>query len=146
MHWRSSLGACGLFAAAVAVALAADWWRARNSAPAPVDLEVPARMARANQVAARTDGPPPWPRGNCFFLALEPLRPDARWLSVVNMHYENFARVVRDLDLETVRVRPVGDHRCLVTDPRIPRNWLLDEPCGICVPPPVRRELIEAYP
>jgi hypothetical protein len=142
MRWRSHLGVCGLVAAAVALALVADWWLASNRTPPPADpptdLVVPARAVQATLVGFQHDGPPQWPRGNCF--AVSP------GLSVANMHLENFARAVRDLGLETVAVRRVGDGRCLVTDPRIPRDWLLAEPCPTCTPPEVRRELTEAYP
>jgi hypothetical protein len=146
MRWRTQIGVCGLVTVVATVTLAVEWWRTRN------DLDVPARAGWRTCVSFASPppwprpGPPPWRGGNCFSLAPVSGPPDGPGLFVVNMHVENFERVVRDLGLETVRVHRIEGNRCLVTDPRIPRSWLLTEPCTTCLPPHVARELTETHP
>jgi len=139
MRCESDRGVCGLVAALIIVAVAADWWMARQRPP---DMDVPAEVGWMTVVGYPNNErtPPPWPGGNCFSLADEPQ------MHVVNMHAANFARIVRDLGLETVRVRRVGKSQCLVIDPRIPRSWLMTAPCTICTPPDLARDLAAAYP
>jgi hypothetical protein len=109
----------------------------------PLDqvLVLPARAVGSTQVGYNTKGPPPWPKGNCFWLSPEPRDRAAPKYHVVNMHAENFERVVRDLGIVTVEVLLVSKAHCLIVDPRIPRAWLRDAPCEICSPPAVRQRL-----
>ena len=97
-------------------------------------------------------GPAPWPRGNCFTVA-----PSVRWgwrlrgtrnpdWRVCNMHAENFSEIVKRLGLQTVEVLPFNESYCLITDQRIPREWLLEKPCSQCVREPVGEELLARYP
>ena len=97
------------------------------------------------EVMYQHDGPPPWPKGNCFALSENPQSPDVPHFQVANMHAENFGRLVRDLGLETIEIRRIGDRHCLITDSRVPREWFLDRPCETCTPAAIRRELTEKH-
>src|SRR5207248_582206 len=108
--------------------------------PEGVRLRVPARVGSATAVCFSHTTPPPWPWGNSF--ALAPYagtagRPDAREWHVANMHFENYVEAVRRWGLKSVEVERIGG--CFfVVDPRIPRRWLLEDPCPSCAPDPVR--------
>jgi len=45
-----------------------------------------------------------------------------------------------------VEIQPLDDGGCLITDPRIPRGWLLERPCSQCVREPLGEELLARYP
>src|SRR5262245_68705 len=108
-------------------------------------MVLPARVAGSTQVGYTSEGPPPWPKGNCFWLSHDPRDRAAPQFHVANMHAENFERVVSDLGLETVEVLLVSEGHCLVVDPRIPRAWLRDVPCETCTPPAVRQRLRDRH-
>ena len=150
MRWRSHLGMCGLVLAAVALAWVADWRRAAGPRPAPPvppdELVVPARVGEATLVGYRHDGPPPWPAGNCFALAPDPGRPDGPRLRVANMHAEGLPGWPGTWGWGRSGSAGWGMPTALVIDPRVPRDWLLAEPCPHCTPPALRRELAAAHP
>jgi hypothetical protein len=115
-------------------------------------LKVPALVRGQTLLGFMHRTPPPWPRGNCFSVSSV-----ARWLGpargtrriggrVGNMHAENFSEIVKQLRLQTIEVEALDDGRCLVTDPRIPRNWLLEKPCPICLREPEAEDLLMRYP
>jgi hypothetical protein len=115
--------------------------------------------------------PPPQPRGNCFSIApaapwgvvrVAP-RSQLWWVAprgplggtgpfgriewkVCNMHAENFEAIVQRLGLRTVEVQPYDQGRCLITDPRIPRDWLLERPCPHCFRAAEVEDLLRRYP
>jgi hypothetical protein len=62
------------------------------------------------------------------------------------MHAENFSEIVKQLRLQTIEVEALDDGLCLVTDPRIPRDWLLEKPCHMCVREPEAEDLLMRYP
>jgi hypothetical protein len=125
--------------AALAVAAGGVWWATRS----PARTLRPAAI-RSTTGAFRHDGPPPWPHGNRFSLTADPdAAPSSRWWLVLNMHTENYTELSKRLNLETVRILPVGTDQCLIIDRRVPRAWLLDVPLG---PPEFRREILEKYP
>ena len=62
------------------------------------------------------------------------------------MHAENFEGIVKRLGLWMVEVQPLGEDRCLITDPRIPREWLLDRPCPHCFRESEAEDLFRRYP
>jgi hypothetical protein len=112
---------------------------------------VPAVRGRTTQVGFFYRTPPPWPRGNCFGVTTK-----ARWLgpargtgasewNVANMHAENFSVIAARLSLRTVEIQPIGGGSCLITDPRVPREWLLEEPCRSCYRGPAREEIRKRY-
>jgi hypothetical protein len=126
--------------------VAVSLWRfGQGPAPSSGRMTLPARSAESTQVGYRHDGPPPWPKGNCFWLTSDPADPEAPRFHVGNMHAENFERVVRDLGLETVEVMRVGEGHCLIVDPRIPREWLRDAPCQVCTPAAFGQQLLEGH-
>ena len=113
---------------------------------------VPAVRGRTTLVGFLYRTPPPWPRGNCFGVTKK-----ARWLgpargtgasewNVVNMHAENFSAIAARLRLRTVEIQPIGGVSCLITDPRVPREWLLEEPCRSCNLGPAREQIRKRYP
>jgi hypothetical protein len=113
---------------------------------------VPATITQQTQVGFFHRGPAPWPRGNCFTMA-----PKVRWgwqlrgtrspdWRVCNVHAENFSEIVKRLGLQTVEVLPFKESYYLITDQRIPREWLLERPCPQCVSEPVGEELLTRYP
>jgi hypothetical protein len=115
-------------------------------------VRVPATIEQQTLVGFSHRGPAPWPRGNCFTIA-----PRARWTwppgarrnpgwRVCNMHAENFSEVVKRLGLQTVEVLPLEGSCSLITDQRIPREWLLEKPCSHCFRGPVGEELRARYP
>jgi hypothetical protein len=95
---------------------------------------------------------PPQPRGNCFSVSPTVLwgglwvGPRPRLWKVCNMHAENFSAIVQRLQLWKVEVQPLDEGRCLITDPRIPRDWLLDWPCPTCFRDPEAEDLLMRYP
>jgi hypothetical protein len=113
---------------------------------------VPAAMTQQTTVGFFHQSPPPWPQGNCFNISSSP-----RWLGallgsrrtdrkVCNMHVENFSAIVGRLKLKVVEIEPVDERSCLITDRRIPREWLLQQPCPTCYHEPDRRDLLRRYP
>jgi hypothetical protein len=122
---------------------------------------VPAANTGQTLVAFIYKTPPPWPRGNCFDVSSKrrwvgPLEGFCRWLwrdsgfqtmswKVCNMHAGNFNAIVRRLKLQEVQIQPVGGPYCIITDPRIPREYLLKEPCRTCFQVPRREELLRQY-
>lgn len=160
--WRR-LALVGVSLTAVFVAVVAVWRttdRPGAHAPAPPGAHAPAPPPAVDQLRTLTLkararfetmvgyghlGPPPWPTGNCFALSTDRRRVDAPMYWVVNMHAENFARVVDSLGLVTVEVLELDDKRCLITDARIPREWLLAAPCEACSPPALRQRLRESH-
>jgi hypothetical protein len=118
---------------------------------------VPATIRRKTIVFTYSD--PPRPRGDCFDVSPTPPerggwgRPQDqlfgggnRLWQVCNMHAQNFAGIVERLGLRTVEVQRLGEGRCLITDPRIPRDWLLDRPCPTCFREPEAEDLLRRYP
>ena len=115
--------------------------------------------------------PPPWKEGN--FLSFRFLKPQAsgqeeEWASwgVVNIDSENFSEITRQQRIDAVEVLVLhtkktpttiqGPDRpkytafddagyALLTDPRIPREWLLSEPSRLC-DYKIGRQLKAAYP
>jgi hypothetical protein len=96
--------------------------------------------------------PPPWPRGNCFEVSSKP-----RWVGpvggfqttswrVCNMHAENFSAVVPRLKPQEVQIQRVDGGRCLIIDPRIPREYLLNEPSPACTQVPESQAFLRQYP
>jgi hypothetical protein len=116
---------------------------------------VPATIRMQTIVFTYSD--PPQSRGDCFDVSptpperggwgrpRDPLWGDPLW-KVCNMHAQNFAGIVERLGLRTVEVQPLGEGRCLITDPRIPRDWLLDRPCPTCFREPEAEDLLRRYP
>jgi hypothetical protein len=113
---------------------------------------VPAVLGVRTLVGFSHRTPPPWPRGNCFGMSVK-----TRWLGpirgtpkvgghVLNMHAENFSEVVKRLKLQSVEIQPVAEAACLITDPRIPREWLLEEPCRTCFGGPGSEGPLRHYP
>ena len=119
-----------------------------TTADRPQTLILEARVWFVTRVdfTDRQLGPPPWPKGNCFDLSTDRRRLDAPAYRVVNIHAENFARVVETLQLDTVEVMLLDGKLCLVTDARIPREWLLEAPCRGCMPTDFCERLREAHP
>jgi hypothetical protein len=114
-------------------------------------VTVPAVITMQTDVGFMHRAPPPWPRGNCFNIS-----PSPRWLGallgsrrtdrkVCNMHAENFSAIVGRLKLKAMEVEPVDERSCLITDRRIPREWLLQQPCPTCYHEPERRDLLRRY-
>ena len=62
------------------------------------------------------------------------------------MHAQNFTGIVERLGLWVVEVQPLGEGRCLITDSRIPREWLLDRPCPTCCRHPEANDFLWRYP
>jgi hypothetical protein len=130
--------------------LLASWLRGRAL--------VPARICARTIVFSYSN--PPQPRGDCFSVAPTPLRSEwwvglrdgwglglRSWLwRVANMHAQNFTGIVERLGLRMVEVQPLGEGRCLITDPRIPRDWLLDRPCTTCFSKLEAQDLVKRYP
>jgi hypothetical protein len=130
--------------------LLTSWLRGRALVPATI----------SEQTLVGYNSIPPQPRGNCFSVSPTPLRIEwwiglrdggggglrgGRW-RVANMHAENFEGIVKRLGLRMVEVQPLGEGRCLITDSRIPRDWLLDRPCPHCFRKPVADDLLRRYP
>jgi hypothetical protein len=149
MRWRSHLAVIGIVLAAFGVAMLGDLLSASKEFSTPSGSEeilvVPARSTEQTLVAYQNRGMPPWPKGNCFALVVDPQSRDAPRFQVVNMHAENFGRIVRDLGIETVEIRKLGDRHCLITDTRIPREWFLEKPCELCTPVSIRENLKENH-
>jgi hypothetical protein len=115
-------------------------------------VRVPATIRIRLQTLVFSDSDPPQPRGDCFYVAPTPLwrgwwiaPRDGLW-QVANLHAQNFAGIVRRLGLPTVEMQPLAGGRCLITDPRIPRDWLLDRPCRSCFREPEAADLVRRYP
>jgi hypothetical protein len=96
--------------------------------------------------------PPPRLRGNCFSVS-----PKARWggslvgsrstpWQVCNMHAENFSEIVQRLKLQAVEVQLLDEGRCIITDPRISRDWLLEKPCPTCFRESACEDILMRYP
>jgi hypothetical protein len=124
--------------------------------PAPADrVMVPASITGTTQVGYSSDVPPPWPRGNCFTVssmtaqearkAQEQKEPGPASWKVANMRTENFEAIVRRLGLRTVEVQPLDGSSCLITDERIPREWLVDKPCRGCFRSPVGEGILRDH-
>jgi hypothetical protein len=150
-RWRFTLRS-SLVAVAVFALIAAGARSILLEPPDPVIPEgarlfVPTVASFVTAVAYSHETPPPWAAGNCFELSvrLRPARDHRVWgKHVVNMHYENFAEIVRRLGITTIEVQHVGG--CfLVVDPRIPRRWLLESPCQ-CTLPPVYHTVLSKHP
>ena len=115
---------------------------------------VPAMITRQTLVGFDSirSKPPPRLRGNCFSVS-----PKARWSGplvgsrstlwqVCNMHAENFSEIVQRLNLQAVEIQLLDEGRCVITDPRISRDWLLEKPCPTCFREPVGEDLLMRYP
>jgi hypothetical protein len=113
---------------------------------------VPAAIGLSTQVGYFYRHPPPWPRGNCFRISSVP-----RWLGallgpqktqrwVCNMHAENFSSIVQRLNLRAVEIEPIDQRCCMITDSRIPREWLLEKPCALCFRGPEGEDLMRRHP
>jgi hypothetical protein len=94
-----------------------------------VDLSSLSSMITAR--AFHHTNPPPWPKGNHLSLssktnAASGLPPG--WWSLVNMHAENYAQIIRRRNFRTLEFGLLPDHRCMVVDSRVPRQWFLVEP------------------
>ena len=116
---------------------------------------VPASAKGKTEVGFDHEGPPPWPRGNCFRVpsmtaaeakkAQEQKKPGPYSWKVANMHAENFEAIVRRLGLRTVEVQQLDGSSCLITDERIPREWLREKPCRLCFRGSVGEELLREH-
>lgn len=80
--------------------------------------------------------PPPYPKGNCFTLVAG----DLDDINILNMNYENF-RVLIDAGiltypilLEEFEPGVYYTRAANIIDNRVPKTYLLDEPCPICMP------------
>jgi hypothetical protein len=101
-------------------------------------LRVPAQAISVTQVGYFHKTPPPWKVGNCFGLSHVPIEAGqfgVRGQHVANMHFENFEEAVKRLGLKAVDVQYIGGY-FFVVDPRIPRQWLLEQPCSSCTRSP----------
>jgi hypothetical protein len=100
---------------------------------------VPAMATSQTQVGLIRKLGPPWPTGNCFTVSTRPLMggrlsgPRTGELSVCNMNAENFQSIVGQLGLRTVEIELIDEYHCLISDPKIPRVWLLESPCQVCL-------------
>jgi hypothetical protein len=45
-----------------------------------------------------------------------------------------------------VEIQPLEGSCCMVTDSRIPRQWLLQKPCPMCFRDPVGTNLVRGHP
>jgi hypothetical protein len=139
----------GALALAVTIWASAPAGALRLPPPKPETLRLPAVVAFQTSVGYFDRTPPPWRRGNCFSLApatvREPRDPRSL-LRVANMTAENFKRVVADKGIESVQVLRVSPGLCLITDPRIPRDWLREAPCVTCFGEQPAAELVRRYP
>jgi hypothetical protein len=117
----------------------------------PPRFTVPAVVQLQTLVLYFPKAPPPWPRGNCFILSskgrwLGPVRGFGRMEGAVcNMHAENFSAIVGRLNLKAVEIQPVDERSWLITDRRIPREWLLQQPCPTCFREQERRDLLRRF-
>ena len=116
---------------------AGAWWWLRI--PRPVEqsavtapesvreiLMLPTAPVTTTLVKPNHNGPPPWPYGNSMWLSRDPK--ESEEFFVVNMHTENFCHITSELKMKTVMVRRLGDKKCLVIDPLIPREWFRKRP------------------
>ena len=105
-------------------------------------------------VGGLDSGEPPWPQGNCRWLASKTNAqyglPAGEWL-LVNMHAENFRELVKRRGLESLELGLLrkddqcGKDRCFVVDSRVPREWLRAGPCGACFTLEQRRSLMTRF-
>jgi hypothetical protein len=114
---------------------------------------VPITNTISTHIGFLRSSPPPWKDGN--FLSFDFLKPQAAgqeeerasW-SVVNINSENFSEITRQLRIDSVKVLVLHTRKnpittqgpgpkytaledagyALITDPRIPPEWLLSEP------------------
>jgi hypothetical protein len=121
--------------------------------PGPTDrIVVPAAIAFETTVGFVHQSPPPWPQGNCFDVSskghwLGPARGFQRMGGkVCNMHSENFSAIVQRLKLRAVEIQPIDQRCCMITDSRIPREWLLERPCATCFREPQGEDFVRRYP
>lgn len=131
----------GLVAVA-GLAAGAVWWASR-----PRTTLLAARPLKTTALGFKYNTPPPWPRGNRLSLTADPHpASSAEWWLILNMHAENFGELSGRLGWETVEVLPVGPRRCLIVDPRVPSEWLLDGPLDVGLTPNPQDELVTKYP
>jgi len=147
--WAVSLGFLLLLVWATIRPSRATTQRAQDPAPPNIKM-VPAVYGMTTVVGYFHKTPPPWPKGNCF--ELSPLTIEERtrrrvagapaesWF-VLNMHTENFEAFVERSGITTVKVERVGKRSCLIVDPRVPNDWLLESPCTTCTPKDALDEL-----
>jgi hypothetical protein len=77
--------------------------------------------------------PPPWRSGNGLELSSKTNAdsglPEGEW-KLANMHAENYFEIIKLRNFQTLEFGLMPDHRCFVVDPRVPREWFLDQPSG----------------
>lgn len=114
-------------------------------------------------------GPPPWPRGNGFWVKTRWMiwqESGSSWVQqrwpwaehlpgmdklmspghsqgwcVANMHAENFNAFRQQQGIDWVKVKKLSDGVCVVTDARVPREWLLTYPRSYLDPAGLRLRL-----
>jgi hypothetical protein len=118
--------------------------------------------------------PAPWPRGNCLTFEVNATELEGgragmadvvRW-RVFNIHAENFHEITKRLGLTSVEaevvhkklvrqtaitgqgpatVQTVDEGDCIITDARIPKEWLRSRPC-VCYSKTDWKEYLASYP
>jgi hypothetical protein len=118
--------------------------------------------------------PAPWPQGNCLTFEVNATELEGRsagmadvvrW-RVFNMHAENFHEITKRLGLTAVEaevvhkkivrqtaitgqgpaaVQTVDEGDCIITDARIPKEWLRSSPC-VCYSKTDWKEYLASYP
>lgn len=131
--------------------------------------EVYATIGQQQTAAYFHEGPPPWPNGNGFWVkprwmilrergsswvrqrwplaehlpGMDKLMSPAYsegW-GVANMHAENFNAFRQQQGIDWVKVEKLSEGVCVVTDARVPREWLLTYPGGYLDPAGLRLRL-----
>jgi len=96
-----------------------------------VMVDLSALLYTRTLMAFHYTNPPPWPEGNQLALTSKTNAnsglPPGGW-SLVNMHAENFGQIIKRRHFKTLEFGLLPDHRCLVVDSRVPREWFLAEP------------------
>lgn len=94
-------------------------------------MNVPIKVMGHTIVGVNTSSYPVF-RGNCFDLLVR-----GKTRRVVNFAYENLREAQSRFGLNDIEVEYVpksNDHRIIITDDRIPKDWYPKDWCSVCCP------------
>lgn len=73
----------------------------------------------------------PRKNGNCFSIITD----ESKHLKVLNFNHENLIELLsKGVLAYPVKILPLDDKHCLISDHRIPKEWYGQEFCSICTP------------